>query len=182
MTEIGEERPELAEKLSELEILRQSLEAAKAKEKEMYDQLLRLGAEFENFRKRNEVRVSEARINGKADVLSNVISLSDVLMHADEATQKATDIEIIKKGIGLVRQQFEKFLTDFGIQAIKAEGEKLDPHLHEVIAQEVKDGVEEGVIIGEIQKGYKLFDRVLRPARVRVAAKAQGSQEEQEHV
>jgi molecular chaperone GrpE len=62
-------------------------------------------------------------------------------------------------------------LADQSVVAIKAKGEKLDPHLHEAVAQEVTDAVEDGVIIDEVQRGYKLFDRVLRHARVKVATK-----------
>jgi molecular chaperone GrpE len=170
-TELHEARPELAEKLSELEILKQSLDASKAKEKDFYDQLLRLGAEFDNYRKRTEARMADARSAGKEDILLQVIGLSDVLLHAEEASHKATDLDAIKKGLTLVRQQFEKFLTDQKVVPIKSKGEKMDPHLHEAVAQDVRGDAEEGQIVEEIQRGYKLADRVLRPSRVKVAVK-----------
>ena len=166
-----DERPELQAKLSELEILRQSLDASKIKEKELYDQLLRLGAEFENFRKRAELRVGDSRKAGREDVLINVVDLSDILVQADESSRHATNVETLKQGLSLVRQQFEKFLTDQNVVLIKTKGEKLDPHLHEAVAQHPTNEVEEGVIVEEVQRGYKLFDRVLRHARVKVACK-----------
>jgi molecular chaperone GrpE len=172
--DLHEEHPELAVKLSELEILKQSLDASKAKEKDLYDQLLRSVAEFDNFRKRNESRTIDARNAGREDVLMQVIGLSDILMHAEESSRKATDIEAIKKGLTLVRQQFEKFLTDQQVVPIKSKGEKMNPHLHEAVAQDVRDDAEEGEIVEEIQRGYKLGDRVLRPSRVKVAAKPSG--------
>jgi molecular chaperone GrpE len=171
MTETFDDRPDLTEKLAELEILRQSLEAAQAKEKETYDQLLRLGAEFENFRKRTEARVQDARRFGKEDVLIHLISLGDALSQAEVATLKAPDVESIKKGMALIFQAFERFLKDQGLVPIKSVGEKLDPHLHEAIAQEATDDHEEGTIVDEIQKGYTLSGHVVRPARVRVAVK-----------
>src|SRR5437868_4802643 len=91
-----EDRPELDEKLAELEILRQSLDAAKLKEKEVYDQLLRLGAEFENFRKRSEMRATDARKMGREDILLPLISLTDALTQAENATKNATDIQAVK--------------------------------------------------------------------------------------
>jgi molecular chaperone GrpE len=165
------DRPELAEKLAELDILRQSLEASKAKEKDVYDQLLRLGAELENFRKRSEIRIQDARRAGREDVLLPVISIVDSLIQAENATKNATDVEAVKKGLVLVHQQFEKFLKDQGLVSIKTVGEKLDPHRHEVIAQDVREDSEDGIILDEIQRGYMLQDRLVRPARVRVAVK-----------
>ena len=166
------ERPDLDEKLSELEILRQSLEEKTKKEKEVYDQLLRMGADFENFRKRAEGRISQARKFGKEEILLEVLLLADSLIHALQASKKATDLSSLKEGLLLVNQQFEKFLKDQGVAPIKTEGEKLDPHKHEVIAQEDNDDVEEGVILGEIQRGYMIGDQVIRTAKVRVAGKS----------
>jgi molecular chaperone GrpE len=130
-----------------------------------------LGAEFENYRKRTESRAIDARNAGREDILIQVIGLSDVLLHAEEASQKATDLESIKKGLTLVRQQFEKFLSDQQVVPIKSKGEKMNPHLHEAVAQDVRADAEDGVIVEEIQRGYKLADRVLRPSRVKVAVK-----------
>src|SRR4051812_25799453 len=98
-------RPELEEKLSELEILRQSLEESKTKEKDVFDQLLRQTAEFQNFRKRSESRIIESRKAGKEDVLLQIISLADALVQAELSNRKATDAEAIKKGLTLVLQQ-----------------------------------------------------------------------------
>lgn len=166
------DNPELEEKLSELEILRQSLEESKTKEKDTYDQLLRLGAEFQNFRKRSETRITESRKAGREEILLEMMRFLDGLLQAELATQNATDITNVKKGVTMVRQQFEKFLTDAGLTPIETKGEKLDPHRHEAIARVFDSGKEEGVIVDEIQRGYTLNGQVIRPARVRVAAKA----------
>src|SRR4051812_43456624 len=105
-------RPELEEKLSELEILRQSVEEAKTKEKQAFDQLLRLTAEFQNFRTRSETRVIEARKAGREDVMIPILSLCDALIHAELSIREAKDAAALKKGISLVLGQFEKFLAD----------------------------------------------------------------------
>lgn len=166
------ERPELDEKLAELEILRQSLDEAKAKEKDIYDQLLRLSAEYQNFRKRSETRIQESRRAGREDVLLAVISLYDALVQAEASSRGATDVETLKKGLTLVKEQVEKFLLDQGLVPIKSKGEKLDPRHHEAIAQIEKNDLEEGTVVDEIQRGYMLDGRVVRPARVSVAAKS----------
>ncbi len=176
----NEDRPELDEKLAELDILKQSLDASKAKEKDLYDQLLRLGADFDNFRKRSETRVQESRRNGREDILLPLISLTDALIQAENATKNATDIDAMKTGLAMIHQQFEKFLKDQGLVAIKTVGEKLDPHRHEAVAQEIHDDKEDGLILEEIQRGYTWQDRLVRPARVRVAVKSKKENNETE--
>lgn len=172
LNETPEISPALDQKLSELEILRQSLMEAKAKAKENFDQLLLQTAEYQNFRKRSEARISEARKAGKEDVLLQIISLADTLIHAELATQKATDAESVKQGLSMVLKQFEKFLADQGLQTIKAKGEKLDPSLHEAIARVPSSELDEGTIVDEIQRGYTLNGQIVRPARVSVAVQS----------
>lgn len=187
MKQEADERPELSDKLSELEILRQSLEEVKAKEKDVYDQLLRLNAEYQNFRKRSEKSIADARNMGKEDVLLNIISLADAMAMAEQSSANATDVGALKKGLMLLREQFEKFLSDQGLVPITAAGEEMDPQRHEAIAQVFDADVPEGTIVDEIQKGYTLNGQVVRPARVRVAANPQHvarskSKEDQNHV
>jgi molecular chaperone GrpE len=167
------ERPALEEKLAELDILRQSVEAAKAKEKDVYDQLLRLAAEFQNFRRKSEERLVETRKAGREDVLLNIINLADIMAQAELSTRTATDLKVIQQGVSLLKDQFEKFLTEQGLVPIRTKGEKLDPLRHEAIARVEDPNLEEGAIVDEIQRGYVLGDRVVRPSRVRVAAKPQ---------
>ena len=171
MTEMSEERPELEQKLSELEILRQSLEEVKVKEKEVFDQLLRLNAEYQNFRKRSEARLGDARLAGREEILLPIISLFDALTQAEASAQQAKDMETFKKGLSLVKNQFEKFLLDQGLVSIKSKGEKLDPLRHEAIARVENPELEEGTVVDEIQRGYTLNGQVIRPARVSVSAK-----------
>ena len=171
MNEVSDDRPELVQKLSELEILRQSLEAAKPRGDNLLDKLLRLKADLTHFRKRSETQQSEARRAGREDILTPVIILSDAFVQAENATKQATDINSLKQGLAMVQQQFEKFLKDQGLVPIKSVGEKFDPHQHEAIVQEVNEDLEEGTILNEIQRGYALKGRVIRPARVSVSTK-----------
>ena len=168
---ISNDRPELSEKLSELEILGQSLQDAKEKEKDVYNQLLRLAAEFENYRKRSEARLLESHRSGKEDVLAQILSLADTVVHARESIKEAKDVDSLKKGFSLVAQQFEKFLKEQGLAPIKTKGKKLDPLQHEAVASEENNALEDGTIIEEIQTGYTLSGKVIRPARVRVSHK-----------
>ncbi len=119
--------PEVENKISELDILKQSLDEQKAKHADVYDQFLRLNAEFQNFRKRSELQITAARKAGKEEVLLQVINLHDALLQAEASSQKAADPETIKKGLTMLREQFDKFLADQGLVPITAKGEQLDP-------------------------------------------------------
>lgn len=162
--------PAVEEKIAELEILRQSLEESKRNEGELRDRLLRTLADFDNFRKRAEARISAARTYGREEVIFDLLTLGDALDQALEATRKAADAQAIQTGVALVHQQFEKFLTEHGLKAIPTVGEKLDPNRHEALARERTDRVPDGVIVAEFQRGYVLGDRVVRTAKVRVAS------------
>ena len=108
------------EVLSEVESLKKALSEAKEKEKDVFDQLLRLTAEFQNFRKRSEARIIDSRKAGKEDVLLPIISLTDALIQAESSSRHATNVESLKKGLTMVLGQFEKFLADQGLVQIKA--------------------------------------------------------------
>jgi molecular chaperone GrpE len=160
-----------AENLSEPGDLQKQLDEQKAKYADVYDQLLRLNAEFQNFRKRSELRIAESRKAGKEDVLIHVINLHDALLQAESTAATAKDIAVIQKGITMLREQFEKFLTDQGLVAISAKGEPLDPLKHEAILRVPSADHEEGTVVDEIQRGYMMNGQIVRPARVSVAAK-----------
>ncbi len=180
-----EERPELDQKLSELEILKQSFDEARTKEKDLLDQLLRLTAEFQNFRKRSEQRIIDSRKMGREDILLQAISLCDGLIQAERASENAKDVGDLKKGLSMVKMQFEKFLADQGLETINTKGEKLDPLRHEALMQVVKDDMEEGMIVEEIQRGYSLNGQIVRPSRVSVSTRSKESagmnNKEEEH-
>lgn len=160
--------PELEEKLSELAILQQALEEWKKKAADYYDQLLRLKAEFENFRKRSEKEKSDSRNWGKQDVLMPLLGIVDVFEQALAQAQKARDTKQIVQGLEFLHKNFAQFLKSEGIEPLHVVGKHFDPHLAEVIDQkEVPEG-EVGKVLGEIQKGYSFNGKVLRPSRVRV--------------
>jgi molecular chaperone GrpE len=175
----------LEDKLSELEILKQSLDEIKAKEAAQEDKFLRLNAEFHTFRLRTEKRLAEARQYGKEEALMQILSLNDTLQQAEQSSRQSSDIETIKKGITMLKDQVDKFLKEQGLVPIKTKGEKLDPHRHEAIARVETTEFEDGTVIDEVQRGYTWQDRVVRPSRVRVAVAPKESaqtQEENNHV
>jgi len=156
------------EKVSELDILRQSLEDRKKQADDYYDQLLRLKAEFENFRKRAEREKQNHLMWGKEDVLTKQLMLIDALEQADKSLKTSTNIESVKKGVELIHQEFVKMLQSEGVTEIECLGKQFDPHLEEALEQVASDK-EEGTVVDVIQKGYCLNGKVIRYAKVKVS-------------
>lgn len=168
----------LEEKLAEQEILSQSLAslrsglAEKKKEaEEYYNQLLRLKAEFENYRRRVEKEKEKMYLYGKETILIKVVSLLDTLEQAEKTlkTENAKlKTEDIVTGLKMITSDFRQFLKTEGLEVIETIEKKFDPHYHEVVEQEESEK-EEGVILAELQKGYVFKDSVIRPAKVKIA-------------
>lgn len=158
------------QKISELEILRQSLEAHKNRAALYYDQILRLKAEYENFRKRQDQERGHTFQRGRLDALSRMISLTDVLEMASEHAKTASNPESIAEGIEILRKEFLKFLKEEGITSLAPEtGEPFDPARHEAVERVAGDG-QPNKVLEVLRPGYIANGEVLRPAQVKVSA------------
>src|SRR3989344_8988855 len=162
MAENPEMTPDVEENRPELESLRKELADAKAKSAEYYDQLLRLKAEFENFRKRVEREKSESRAWGKQDVLLELISLVDVFEQAMAQVQNAKDLKHVVQGVEMLHKSFTQFLKEEGLEPMDLVGKPLDPHRAEAIEQEEVEADRAGQVLAELQKGHLFQWRVLR--------------------
>ncbi len=136
---------------------------------ELYDKFVRLHAEFENFKKRMIKDKEEAiRFANQAliqEILPFVDNLERSLEHADEAK----NIHALREGIEMTIQQFFKVLEKSGLEPIQAKGQPFDPNVHEAIMQVETDEMAPNMVVEELQKGYKLHGRVIRPATVTVS-------------
>lgn len=139
----------------------------KQKIQDLTDSLQRLQAEFENYKKRVEKEKHELVNYSKADMIFKLLPFLDTF---EMALQNSKDQEKFKKGIEMVYAQLYSLLETEGLQPIKSVGEKFDPFKHEVLLK-VESDKEEDTILEDIQKGYMLFDRVLRPSKVKVSKK-----------
>ena len=160
--------PALEEKLAELAILQEAVQEAKKKSADYYDQFLRLRAEFDNYRKRMEKEKTEARAWGKQEVLTPLLSLVDVFEQAMAQVQIAKDVKQVTVGLEFLHKNFSSFLKSEGLSLVEVLGKEFDPHLAEAVEQVEVDEGQVGQVLAEIQKGYSLNGRVIRPARVRV--------------
>ncbi|HRY29225.1 MAG TPA: nucleotide exchange factor GrpE [Elusimicrobiota bacterium] len=158
------------EKTSELAILKESLDQARAQSAEYYDQLVRLKAEFENFRKRTEKEKIEVSRRGREDVLIQLVGLLDVMEHAETAAHKTTDLKSVVAGLDMLYKEFRRFLEKEGVSEINPKGQKFDAVEHEAV--EIVEHDDDGQVLDVLQKGYRFKDALLRPARVKVSKKA----------
>jgi molecular chaperone GrpE len=135
---------------------------------DLYDRLLRKTAEFDNFRKRIDKERREHAEWAAADVLSDVLAVLDDFDRALSA-EAPPEAQRYLAGFELIQRQLGELLRKRGVTAIESLGADFDPQLHQAVAYEETPGAREGEVIGELRKGYKLGDRLLRPAMVRVA-------------
>lgn len=143
--------------------------AALTKERdELYDRLLRATAEFDNYRKRIERERRETAERVTASVLEEVLPVVDDFERALRA-DTGTSAETLRAGLEIIHKQFQDMLTRRGVTPIAAVGEDFDPHVHQAVAYDESPGHRDGEIVEEMRRGYKLGDRLLRPAMVRVA-------------
>lgn len=147
--------------------LRAELEKLQAERNLLLDRMARLQAEFDNARKRAAREQQEYKDFALADALKNLLPIVDSF---DRALQtKVQKPEDFRAGVELIRKQFQDALEKLGLRPIPAEGEPFDPRLHEAIEMVDSNEVKDHHVLDELQRGYKLKDRLLRPSMVRVA-------------
>ena len=141
----------------------------RAKADEYLDGWQRARAEFANYKKRIERDQEEARGRGAAALLAKILPIEDDLRRAVRERPESEGLAHWADGIELIQRKLEAVLEAEGVEIIPAEGVAFDPALHEAVTYEASNDHREGEIIEVIQQGYRLGERVLRPARVRVA-------------
>ena len=141
--------------------------ALQAERDELLDRLQRLAAEFDNFRKRNARENAALTARANERLVKELIPILDDLGRALEAAAEHEEAKL-EEGVRLVHRALSDLLMKEGLAEIKTDG-KFDPHVHEALLSQPSEE-DEGAVIEVVQKGYKLGDKVLRPARVVVAA------------
>jgi molecular chaperone GrpE len=151
------------------ETLEAELDAAKSQAEEYLDQLQRTVAQFSNYRKRIEREQAQFRQLANATLITRLLPVVDDFERAFETMPPNLSGVTWIEGLALIYRKLQHVLEQQQVEAIETEGEVFDPLLHQAVTYETAEGFEEGQIIAEVQKGYKLGERVLRPSMVRVA-------------
>lgn len=156
-----------AEEKSETDELREALQKAEEALEAEKDQHLRLMAEYQNYRNRTTEEKKKIYGDAKADCVKELLTVADTFDRAIEAD--CTD-ETYKKGVEMTYSQLKKAFEKLGIEEVSPLGEEFDPNLHNAIRQVEEGDFEENTVCEVYQKGYKLGDRLVRPAVVAVKA------------
>ncbi len=169
--------------VAELVATRAELKRLQAQLSEALEALTRRQADFDNYRKRIERERGEAYNRIVADVAGKLLPVVDNLSRALEAERsvEASESEEFRHflhGVELIGKQLNDLLESFAIQPIIAVGERFDPHLHEAVVTEASDEHEPDTVISEMQRGYRIGNRLLRPAMVKVSARTAAPDDE----
>lgn len=140
----------------------------KAERDMLFDRLARLQAEFDNARKRQQKEQQDFRDYSLANAIQSLLPILDSL---DRALQTQPEGEEFRKGVELIDRQFHDALSKLGVEPLEAKGQPFDPNLHQAVQMVESNAVPENHVVDELQRGYKIKERLLRPAMVTVAKK-----------
>lgn len=147
-------------------------ELEEEKEKFLHS-LLRIRADFDNYKKRNEQEYADYKAYALERVLKKLINHYDDLIRAMNLIKMVEGMDGIGKGFEIIVNNFKKILEEEGVKPIISEGEKFDPYKHEVlIVEDGRDDLPENTITEELEKGYYLNNKILRPAKVKISKKS----------
>ncbi|HLL76474.1 MAG TPA: nucleotide exchange factor GrpE [Pyrinomonadaceae bacterium] len=167
---------ELLAAQAEVSILEEEVARLKAERQELIDQMARRQADFDNYRKRQERERAETYGRVAADVAAELLPVVDNLRRALEAeasveSGESEEFRNFLRGVELIARQLNGVLEQLGVQEVEAVGRPFDPHFHEAVATEQTDEHEPDTVTQEIQRGYRMGERLLRPAMVKVATR-----------
>jgi molecular chaperone GrpE len=176
----AEPRPErdeeCAEEVDELPALRRELEEQKAKAAEYLDGWQRARAEFANYKKRIEKEQEDMIQFANGAFITKLLPVMDDFERAFQTLPPNLMGMTWLEGIMLIQRKLQILFEQEGVAVIETEGQFFDPALHQAVTHEESEEYEEAQIIGEVQKGYKMGDKVLRPSLVRVAKRISGNE------
>lgn len=151
--------------------LRAALETKTRESEEHYDRLLRVSADFENFKKRSAREMAEFKKYANQSLIRELLPIVDNLELAIKSAAEASETldACLLDGVELTRKEILKVFDSFHVEPIEALGKPFDPSFHEAVMREESDAHTENTVVNELQKGYRMHDRLLRPSMVVVA-------------
>lgn len=153
------------------DLLKAEIERLTADKKSLEDQVLRTMAEFQNFRRRKEQEADQLRQFATERLVTNLLPVLDNFERTLAALENGAPLDSLMEGIRAVDRQFRAVLESHNVKRIDSRGQPFDPDVHEAIAAEESHELPENTVVGEVEPGYRIADKVIRPARVRVSKK-----------
>jgi molecular chaperone GrpE len=149
----------------------EEIKARAAKADEYWNQLLRTAADLDNFKKRATREKQDAVKYANESLLGKLIPVLDnfEMALAAATTAQAASTDSLQQGVNMIQQQLKQVLAEAGLEEVNAAGQPFDPNFHEAVSQQESAEIPEGHVLQQLRKGYKLRDRLLRPATVVVA-------------
>ena len=141
----------------------------KKKAEEYHGKYLKALADLENYRRRTRREREELIKYAAGPLLEKLLPVGDNLERALSASKESGQEEALHQGVDIIYRQFMQVLKESGLTPIESVGQPFDPHVHNAVAQVESDKYESGIVVEELQKGYRFKDRVLRPAMVQVS-------------
>ena len=167
---------EVKVKKGELEKLRRRLDNLQKEKDELFDKLQRVSADYANFQKRSPKQIADSVAYEKEKIIKSILPALDNFEHTLDGAGSVENLEVLIKGIEIIYDQMLGVLKLHNVEPIEALGEKFDPALHQAMLQREDDQAEEGIVLEEFQKGYKLNGRVIRPSKV-IVSKAKSDEQ-----
>jgi len=157
--------------ISPVTLLEMERDKAIEERDQRHDRLLRVSADFDNYRKRSRKDVEQAELRGRETILRELLPVFDNLERASTAAEGAEDIDAVREGVQMVLKLFSDTAARLELVRVDSVGQRFDPNVHDAFQQIETDEAEPGTVIQEYQPGYQLGERLLRPAMVVVARK-----------
>ena len=157
----------------------QAVELQKEKD-ELFAKLQRVSADYANYQKRAPKQIADSIAYEKEQVIRSLLPVLDNFEHTLQNAESGENADAVIKGIQIVYDQMLGILKSHEVEQIKSLNEKFDPSLHQAMMQRCEPDKEDGLVVEEFQKGYKLKDRVIRPSKVIVNKIAQEQESENE--
>lgn len=154
---------------SDMEALQDEIEKLQTSAKDAHDKYVRTLADFDNFRKRQREETSRACDFARIEVISALLPIIDNFERSVQAAEEQHSYDALVEGVSLTLRQLNDMLTKQGVEPIESVGQEFNPELHEALMRVETDEYPENTIVDELEKGYTLNGKTLRPARVRVA-------------
>lgn len=167
-TEATETKEEVVEEKTAEELLQEKVDKLEEELKQSEDKYLRLYAEFENFKRRKNKEIETNNVYKSQKVITEILPSLDNLERALQVESDNEEIKSLLKGVEMVYEGLLNALKAEGVEIIETENAQFDPNYHHAVMQDEDSDKESGAILDTFQKGYKLKDRVIRPAMVKV--------------